>query len=62
LALRHQFSLVLPFGSRAILAGWGHSLSNFSYNFRPSGFASPVFTGFAILGSSAVMTDGSQLF
>jgi hypothetical protein len=40
MTLRRQLSLVLPFGSRAILV--------VSYrNFRPSGFVPPAFAGFA---------------
>jgi hypothetical protein len=47
-ALRHRFSSVLPFGSRAILVD--------SYrNFRSSGFVPPTFAGFALFGSQAVI-------
>jgi hypothetical protein len=48
MTLRHRFSSVLPFGSRAILV--------VSYrNFRPSGFVPPAFAGFALFDSQAVL-------
>jgi lipid-A-disaccharide synthase-like uncharacterized protein len=48
MTLRHRFSPVLRFGSRAILVVSYH-------NFRPSGFVPPVFTGFALFGGQAIL-------
>jgi hypothetical protein len=48
MTLRRQFSLVLPFGSRAIMVALYR-------NFRSSGFVPPAFAGFALFGSQAIM-------
>jgi hypothetical protein len=48
LTLRRQLSLVLPFGSRAIVVALYR-------NFRPTGFVPPAFAGFAFFGSQAII-------
>jgi hypothetical protein len=52
MTLRHQVSLILPFGSRSVL------IIKF-YDFRRSDFATPSFGGFAFVGSLAVLAQFS---
>lgn len=52
MTLRHQVSLILPFGKPV---GPDHKICDF----RRSGFASPSFGGFAFVGSLAALTQFS---
>jgi len=52
MTLRHQVFLILPFGSRSVL------IIKF-YDFRRSGFAPPSFSGFAFIGSLAILAQFS---
>jgi hypothetical protein len=52
MTLRHQVSLILPFGQPV-------GLDQICTGFRRSGFASPSFGGFAFIGSLAVLAQFS---